>query len=467
MNPLTACLNDHCLTRMFIEELGWDRSSGSVMLTIDGREWVVQRVAQKRGLQVCWVRTDRLVLMNRKLLQELQRVLTRTVHEHILVFSCEEPRKQVWLWSVHLPGGRKLRHREHPFFSAQPPLAFLDRLAKLGFTLEEEDAVGLTDAIDRVRCVLDTSAELNLFARKPKLAARSDRLAIAMGNGDAAARHEFILMHRGLARKLSKVLRKWFNMPPEGAEQIGILGLMEAAQRFRPELGYQFSTYASWWVRQSCQRLGPNAALLIRTPHHAFWGCFKHAIKLSKTLAAKGPAAAARYQSECEAADPKLAKQWANYLRARNVLSLAEKATFRTAAALPDRLPCVVNELIDGEDTCQIRLALAKLYPRSADIIRCRFGIDSEPQTLQEIAFGYGLSKERVRQIEAAALKQLRGHFGIVLHECDDDKESGVSLGNPTGSPGVAVLAQVDRQTLLRAFEGGQQAAELVADAVR
>lgn len=41
---------------MFIEELGWDRSSGSVTLTVDGREWVVgQRVAQKRGLQVCWV----------------------------------------------------------------------------------------------------------------------------------------------------------------------------------------------------------------------------------------------------------------------------------------------------------------------------------------------------------------------------------------------------------------------------
>lgn len=424
MNALTIYLNDHCLTRMFIEELGWDRSSGSVTLAIDGREWVGQRIAQKRGLQVCWIRTDRLVLMNRKLLRELQRILMRTAHEHILVFSCEEPRKQVWLWSVHLPGGRKLRHREHPFFSAQPPLTFLDRLAKLGFTLEEEETIGLTDAIDRVRCVLDTSAELNLFASKPKLAARSDRLAIAMGNGDVAARHEFILMHRGLARKLSKVLRRWFNMPPEDAEQIGILGLMEAAQRFRPELGYQFSTYASWWVRQSCQRLGPDAALLIRTPHHAFWGCFKHAIKLSNTLMAKGPTAAARYQSECEAADPKLAEQWAGYLRARNVLSLAEKATFRTAAALPDRVspPGEATELV--ETMAVVRKSIADLHPRCADIIRRRFGFECEPQTLQEIAVVYGLSKERIRQIEERGLEKLRVRI-VDCGEAANDDESG------------------------------------------
>lgn len=407
---------------MFIEELGWDRSSGSVTLTIDGREWVGQRIAQKRGLQVCWIRTDRLVLMNRKLLRELQRVLTQTAHEHILVVSCEEPRKQVWLWSVHLPGGRKLRHREHPFFSAQPPLAFLGRLAKLGFTLAEEESVGLTDAIDRVRCVLDTSAEFNLFARKPKFAARSDKLAVAMGNGDAAARHEFILMHRGLAKKLSKVLRRWFNMPPEDAEQIGILGLMDAAQRFRPELGYQFSTYASWWVRQSCQRLGPDAALLIRTPHHAFWACFKHAIKLSNMLLAKGPAAAALYQCEREAAEPKLAKQWFDYLRARNVLSLADKATFRSAVALPDRVspPGKAAEIRDTNAI--VRKSIAKLSPRYADIICRRFGFECQPQTLQEIAIVYGLSKERIRQIEERGLEYLRDQIEDSGEHPNDDE---------------------------------------------
>ena len=136
---------------------------------------------------------------------------------------------------------RKLRSRHSirlAFFSAKPPPAFLERLGRMAFTLDDEDGVRLTDAIDRVRVALDTSAELNLFARKPKLAEKSDRLAVAMNAGDERARHEFISMHRGLARKFSKRLCRSFGLSPEEAEQIGMLGVIHAAKKFRPELGY-------------------------------------------------------------------------------------------------------------------------------------------------------------------------------------------------------------------------------------
>jgi hypothetical protein len=66
-----------------------------------------------------------------------------------------------------MPDGRKLRHREHPFFSGSPPTSLLSRLKVLRFSLDEEADVTLVDALQRVRTALDASPELNLFARRP------------------------------------------------------------------------------------------------------------------------------------------------------------------------------------------------------------------------------------------------------------------------------------------------------------
>jgi hypothetical protein len=235
MDALADCLQDHRLTALFIDVLGWDRASGIMTLTAAGHPLTFRTIAQKRGLRVVSCSTDRVVLLNRGLLRRLQNLVARIVHEHILVFSCEEPRKQVWAWAVRLPDGRKLRHREHPFFSATPPEPFLNRLKQLRFRLEEEDSVTLVDALDRVRRALDTTSELNLFARRPWYATRSDQLARRMQQGDQDADRDFILLHLPLARKLSERLVRWFGMPEEDAEQIAVIGLIQAARRFRPD----------------------------------------------------------------------------------------------------------------------------------------------------------------------------------------------------------------------------------------
>jgi hypothetical protein len=106
-------------------------------VSADGHSLCFQVIAHKRGVQVLWSSADRVVLLNRGLLRKLQNLVARAVHEHILIFSSEEPRKQVWAWCVRLPDGRKLRHREHPFFSATPPTPFLHRIEQLRFSLDE------------------------------------------------------------------------------------------------------------------------------------------------------------------------------------------------------------------------------------------------------------------------------------------------------------------------------------------
>ena len=265
MQDIADALRNQHLAHLFLESLGWDRAPNSVVIEVEGRTWEFKTIVQKCGLQVLWCRTDRPVLMNRALLRSIQQKVIKLVYEHILILSCEEPRKQVWLWTVRHADGRRVRHREHPFFSVDPPNALLNRLAGLRFDFADEADVNLVDAIDRVRFALDTTAELNLFANHPALAARSDVLALRMKDGDIVAYHAFIVFHWKLARKRSKCLRRWFGMLPEDAEQIAVLGLIRAAQKFDPERGYQFSTYAQWWIKNKCQIEGPYFAQALST----------------------------------------------------------------------------------------------------------------------------------------------------------------------------------------------------------
>jgi RNA polymerase sigma factor (sigma-70 family) len=465
MHSVADYLGEHRLTELFVEALGWDRASGSLPLTADGHSLCFQAIAHKRGLQVLRCSADRVLLVNRGLLRKLQNQVARVFHEHILIFSSEEPRKQVWAWCVRLPDGHKLRHREHPFFSAAPPSPFLNRLEHLRFRLEEEDSVSLVDALDRVRRVLDTTPELELFARRPWYVARSDELARAMQQGDAGAFHRFVLLHRGLARQISKRLRRWFGMPEEDAEQIAFLGLIKAAHRFRPERGFQFSTYATWWIKQACQRHGPDAALLIRLPTSVFWSCYRHAIDLDTLRLAAGPTAFRDRLHELELVSPLLTAQWRAYLRARNIDTLTDRDLLRKARAIQDTALPPLEELLRRETAARVWAALGRLHPRDAQVIRLRYGLDDREHTLEEVGHLMSLTRERVRQIEKRAEDKLR----ILLHEegwptapVSDDTEpivlassAGASLKDAQQESAVSVLAiSQDTRTFIQNGSG-------------
>lgn len=258
-----------------------------------------------------------------------------------------------------------------------------------------------------MRTALDVDAVLDLFAKRPTLAVKSDQLAVAMASGDTTAFHDFVLFHRRLAREVSKCLQRWFGMPEEDAEQIGILGLLVAARRFRPELGYQFSTYATHWIKQSCQRNGPPAALPIAIPHYVLWPCFRHALELAKALGG-GPDAAIRKHDEFKAADETVGSRWPFYVQSRQIESLAERETWRRAVPLRDPVPDPDAELSREQVATRVRAAVERLHPRYADVLRRRFGIDCEAETLNEIGQSVGLTRERIRQLEAKGLARLR-----------------------------------------------------------
>jgi RNA polymerase primary sigma factor len=420
MNRIMPLLNDHRFGELFLDELGWDRSSGTTRVEVDGRSLSFEAVAQKRGFQVLRCIANRRILFNRGLIRKVQRQVAKTVHEHILIYACDSPPKQVWQWAVHMPDGRKLRHREHPFFSGSPPEGLLSRLGRLRFALEEEDDVTFVDALQRVRSVLDVSTELNLFAKRPKYAEQSDELAIAMARGDAGAFHAFILLHRPLARHVAKRLQRAYWIDAEDAEQIGILGLIAAAHRYDPERGTQFSTYAMHWVRQACQRYGPDAALPIRLPAYvvqSFFPLRRHMLRLASEF---GPARANDELARLCSKDRRFYRQWLAFERALSVRSLDDRSEdeYFEARELVDTLAEEPAEALISEEWIErLRAALSNLDERDRRLLRGRYGFDGPPQTLEEIGQAEGLTRERIRQIQAVAERKLRFH---VMRELKD-----------------------------------------------
>ena len=128
MGGVAAALAEHAFEHLFIECLGWDRLRTSTIVSHRDATMNLTTVAQKRGFTVFHCPAHRTILANRRLLRDVQRQLRRSYHEHILIYSCETPRKQVWQWATTMPDGRRILHREHPFFSSDPPKHWLNGL---------------------------------------------------------------------------------------------------------------------------------------------------------------------------------------------------------------------------------------------------------------------------------------------------------------------------------------------------
>lgn len=408
MGGIHAALFEHAFEHLFIEYLGWDRLRGA--LTASWKDETVQltTLAQKRGFAVLHCSTHRTVLANRQLLREIQRQVRRNFHEHIIIYSCKTPRKQVWQWVIE-QDGRRLRHREHPFFSDRPPKRLLNRIEGLEIRLDEEKDTTLLDVLNRVRAALMPDSEQNLFARKPWYAKESDRLAMAMKRGEPGAFEKFCEFHLPLARKASRMLVRWFDMDAEDAEQTAMIGILKAAQRFDPERGYQFSTIAGYYLRHVCQRYGLEWGLPIRVPVHVFWPCYKLAFIEAELVATYGEhEAQAKFEQELKDAGV-TPEQWAQFRRARHIdcLSAIDRDQ-RPIIAEPDEIDQAISDACKMELRQHIRSAMADLNPRQVQILSLRYGLDGPEHTLLEVGNLLGITRERVRQIQAKAEEKLQ-----------------------------------------------------------
>jgi len=241
-------------------------------------------------------------------------------------------------------------------------------------------------------------------------------LSNAISAGDIAARDRVV---RANLRLVVNIARGYTGkgLPLPDLIEEGNLGLLRAVEGFDPDMGTRFSTYASYWIKQSIKRALVNSAKTIRIPAYMV------------ELLTKWRRTNARLQDEL--GRPPTAEEIARELELpKKKLKIVKKAiqlynaTPQTAQddagwSLGDIVPDdrgkgPEDELVENDNLKHVYRMLDEMDEREATILRMRFGLeDGEPKTLKEIGEALGLTRERVRQIEGEALSRLnRGLIG-------------------------------------------------------
>ena len=236
-------------------------------------------------------------------------------------------------------------------------------------------------------------------------------LAARIKKGDKKAREQMIKANLRLVVKIARDY-EGIGLPLLDLISEGNIGLMKAVERFDPAKGGKLSTYGSWWIKQSIKRALANQSKTIRLPVHLV-------DKISKMRRT-----AMKLQEELgrEPTDEELGEELG--------ITAARVAQMRMAAIRPASLDAPIGdedsnnfaEVVQDEAadtpyeqleektvTRMLQEMVKTLDPREATILRARFGLDGGPQrTLEEVGQKFGVTRERVRQIQNIALKKLR-----------------------------------------------------------
>ena len=281
---------------------------------------------------------------------------------------------------------------------------YLDGIGKYPL-LTKDDEVRLAQLIEAGR-----SARAELESESAILPARERELRRAKRTGQVAS-EEFINANLRLVVSIAKKYQS-SEMPILDLIQEGNLGLMHAVEKFDWRRGFKFSTYATWWIRQSIGRGIDNTSRTVRLPVHA-------GDQVRRMLRA-------RAQLEGQTGRLPSASELADYLQMRQddveallgyvvePVSLAtpvgaegdtELADIVADNNSPTPFDVVAEAMLGGE----VDRLLTSLGERERQILRLRYGLDrGEPRTLEEVGAELSLTRERIRQIERSALAKLR-----------------------------------------------------------
>ena len=228
--------------------------------------------------------------------------------------------------------------------------------------------------------------------------------------GDGAARDRMV---RANLRLVVNIARGYSakGLPMQDLIEEGNLGLLRAVEGFDPDMNTRFSTYASYWIKQSIKRALVNSAKTIRIPAYMVellskWR--RMSAQLTEQLNRTPTAEEVARELEIPKKKLQIVKKAIALYNATPQSDQDDSGLTLGDIVPDDRTRAPEDELINNDNLKHVFQLLDEMDSREATILRMRFGLDdSEPRTLKEIGEALGLTRERVRQIEGEALRRL------------------------------------------------------------
>ena len=239
-------------------------------------------------------------------------------------------------------------------------------------------------------------------------AAEEVTLAKRVERGDLAAKELMINSNLRLVISIAKRYQG-HGLSLLDLVQDGVIGLNRAVEKFDWRKGYKFSTYATWWIRQSCQRAVSNQSATIRVPVHVHERRVKIARERNKLEARLGREATREEIAEVTQLPLKHVDEALDAASANVSLNQAvgddsdELGTLFSDPTATDP----VEDAVDALRRQAVRRAVSNLPERERRIMELRFGLDGEPRSLEAIGEELSLTRERVRQLEKSAFMRL------------------------------------------------------------
>ena len=299
--------------------------------------------------------------------------------------------------------------------SEEIPLLDLDIIEPTEEELEaEEIPVDDIDDIASDSAVMDDPVKLYLkqIGRVPLLSADEEiKLAIKINNGDRAAKER---LTEANLRLVVSIAKRYVGRGMHFLDLIqeGNVGLIKAVEKFDYTKGFKFSTYATWWIRQAITRAIADQARTIRIPVHMV----ETINRLKKTHSQL------LHENGYDPSEEQIAERMGlSVERVREIMRVAQEPVSMETPIGPEEDSRLVDFISDDEAPApddaalkaitkeDIDAVLKTLAPREEEVVRLRFGLrDGRCHTLEEVGSQFNFTRERIRQIEAKALRKLR-----------------------------------------------------------
>ena len=293
--------------------------------------------------------------------------------------------------------------------SADSVRAYLKQIGKVAL-LNAEEEVELAKRIEAGLYATQLMTDLTEKGEKLPAAQRRDMVWICR-DGDRAKNH---LLEANLRLVVSLAKRyTGRGMAFLDLIQEGNCGLIRAVEKFDYTKGYKFSTYATWWIRQAITRAMADQARTIRIPVHMV-EIINRMVRVRRDLATSlGREPMAAEIAQAMEVDVLTVIELVGY--DREPVSLDQTVGPDGESVLGDFIACdaarpeLAESVADGQLRQEVEIVLSTLSRREQEVIRLRFGLDDgRTRTLEEVGVEFGLSRERIRQIEKTTLLKLR-----------------------------------------------------------